>query len=104
MLFRSIAAGGSAAGALTLPGMPSAPGTTTRQKNWPPEPATAEEAAILEYKYYQDHKAAIERGDMPPLPGGNPLIEGGGASKQTTTPGNTIPQPPLPGAGRTFPQ
>ena len=94
-----IAVGGSASGALTLPGMPSAPGTTTRQKNWPPEPATAEEAAILEAAYAMKNKAAIERGDLPPLPGSNPLIDGGGSSGQNTPPANTTPQPPLPPGG-----
>lgn len=48
--------------------------STTRQKNWPPEPETAEAAAILEYNYYKEHKAAIENHEVPPLPGGNPFI------------------------------
>jgi hypothetical protein len=100
-----ITVGGSASGALTLPGVSSAPGTVTRPKNWPPEPTTAEEAAILGAAYAMKNKAAIERGDLPPIPGDNPLLESGSSSAQTTKPVNTNPQLSLPpGAARTFPQ
>jgi hypothetical protein len=69
-----IAVGGAGAGTVTLPGIGTAPAPATQQRNWPPEPATAEEAAIREAAYLMKNKAAIERGDLPPLPGGNPLI------------------------------
>jgi hypothetical protein len=78
-------AGNPTAGALTVPGAAATTSTGTfRQKNWPPEPTSPEEAAILGAAYTMKNKAAIERGDMPPVPGGNPLIEGGNSSGQNT--------------------
>lgn len=78
-------AGNSTSGALTVPGGATTTTTGTfRQKNWPPEPTSPEEAAILEAAYTMKNKAAIERGDMPPVPGDNPLIQGGNSSGQST--------------------
>ncbi len=101
----AVAGGSAAAGTVSLPGATAVLGGTTRQKNWPPEPATPEEAAIREAAYALKNKAAIERGDLPPLPGSNPLLQDQTPPAQTTTPADTPMQPPLPpGAARTFPQ
>lgn len=98
-------ASGTAAATVSLPGATAVLGGNTRQKNWPPEPATAEEAAIREAAYAMKNKAAIERGDLPPLPGSNPLLQDQTPPAQTTTPVDTPVLPPLPpGAARTFPQ
>ncbi|HOC53981.1 MAG TPA: hypothetical protein PKI20_00015 [Verrucomicrobiota bacterium] len=98
-------AGDAAAGTVSLPGATAVLGGTTRQKNWPPEPTTPEEAAIREAAYALKNKAAIERGDLPPLPGSNPLLQDQTPPAQTTTPADPPMQPPLPpGAARTFPQ
>ena len=98
--------GGTPSGTLTLPGTASAATTTTRQQNWPPEtPMTPEQRVIAEAAYLQKYAKEIQAGTMPSIPGGNPLIQGGGSSGQTTPPANTTPQLPLPpGAAQTFPQ
>lgn len=94
------AASGSSAATVSMPGATAVLGGTTRQKNWPPEPATPEEAAIREAAYAMKNKAAIERGDLPPpLPGSNPLLQNQTPPAQTTTPVDTPVLPPLPPGG-----
>ena len=96
---------GGTAGTLALPGLASAPTTTTSQPNWPPEtPMTPEEAAIQAAAYMTKNKTAIENGLMPSIPGSNPLLDSGNSSGQTAAPKSTTPTLPLPpGAARPFP-
>lgn len=93
----ALVAGGSSGVAIAVPGGASALTTTTMtQKSWPPEPSSAEEAAIMEAAYLMKNKSAIEQGLLPPIPGTNPLVDSGSSSGQTTTQPSTPTTPPLP--------
>jgi len=99
--------------ATPAPGKPAAPTPPTRtptphpgavKRNWPPEPTTPEEAAIREAAYMMRNKAAIDRGELPPLPGNNPLLQNQPAPTQTPVQMQPPPMPPLPpGAARASP-
>ena len=99
----AITTSGSGGVALAVPGVASGLTTTTTHKIWPPEPSTAEEAAIMEAAYLMKNKAAIEQGLMPPVPGTNPLLDSGTSSGQTATQPTTPTAPPLPPGGARTP-
>ena len=97
-----ITVGGTPSGTLTVPGLGSAPSTPQVQRNWPPEPQSAEEAAIMGAAYSQRYAREIQAGTMPSIPGDNPLLQDQ-QTAPTTTPVNTPTGPPLPpGAARRY--
>jgi hypothetical protein len=98
--------GGAAAAPTSSGGMPtytangSAPGSVTpgtmalggagasasapRSQNWPPETVMSpEHAAISEAAYALRYQKEISRGQMPPPPPGNPLVDGGNTSPRS---------------------
>lgn len=91
---------GVSASGLTVGGVASTP---QAQRNWPPEPQTAEEAAIMGAAYSTKYAKEIQAGTMPSIPGDNPLLQ----DQQTTQPAATtvttpnMPQLP-PGAARRY--
>ena len=93
---------GGTAGTVALPGFASAPTPTTQQQNVPAEAALSpEEATILQKAYMVKYAQQIKNGEMPGIPGSNPLDEVGntpGQPAKQTTP--TLPLPP--GAARPF--
>jgi len=97
-----ITVGGTASGTVAVPGLGSAPSTPQRQQNWPPEPSSPEEAAIMEAAYTQRYAQQIQAGTMPSIPGDNPLVQNQPAEPAPTPPStaNTLPLPP--GAARRY--
>ena len=77
------------AGTVALGGL-GAPASTPRpQQNWPPEtPMTPEQAAIMEAAYSLKYQKEISEGMMPPIPGGNPILDADNASGQNKTQSN----------------
>ena len=95
--------GGTASGSLTVPGLGTTASTYQPQRNWPPEPQTAEESAIMGAAYSQKYAQEIQAGTMPSLPGDNPLLQNQQTTQPTTTPAPTPNMPPLPpGAARRY--
>jgi hypothetical protein len=86
----------TASGALNVSGMASAASAPQGQRNWPPEPRTAEEAAIMGAAYSVRYAKEIQAGSMPSIPGGNPLLPDQQETTPTTPPVNTPAGPPLP--------
>lgn len=76
-------------GTVALGGLGVPASTPKPQQNWPPEtPMTPEQAAIMEAAYSLKYQKEISQGIMPPIPGGNPILDADNAAGQDKPPSN----------------
>lgn len=76
-------------GTVALGGLGAPASPIKQQQNWPPEtPMTPEQAAIMEAAYSMKYQKEISEGLMPPIPGGNPILDADNAAGQNKPPSN----------------